>query len=128
MLADNASPKATFPKERRIRSKADFERLRECRKKVSTKHFVFILGSNDFGFARLGVIASKKTFPTAVARNRVKRLCRDVFRRTGGPSGLDLLVIAKSGADDLQSNDVAKEWSRARPSIEQQLHSTNSPL
>jgi ribonuclease P protein component len=35
---------------------------------------------NECGISRLGVVASKKTMPTAVARNFAKRLIRETFR------------------------------------------------
>ena len=48
------------------------------------------------GFARLGVIVSKKTMPGAVARNMTKRMIREVFRCNFSVDlALDVVVRAK---------------------------------
>jgi ribonuclease P protein component len=48
----------------------------------------------------------------AVHRNRVKRLCRECFRRWPDllPDGVDLIVIAREGAYELGLADVRAEW------------------
>jgi ribonuclease P protein component len=65
--------------------------------------------------ARLGLVVTKKVGP-AVARNRIKRVCRQCFRTWSDliPRGVDLLVIAKSGADELGLEDVRREWGRVQ--------------
>ncbi len=52
-------------------------------------------------------------------RNRIKRLCRECFRLWPGfvPDGIDLVVIAREGADQLTLDRVRDEWSRARPAL-----------
>ena len=49
---------------------------------------------------------------TAVRRNRVKRLCRECFRRWPDmlPPGVDLVVIAREGAHELTLDEVTREW------------------
>jgi ribonuclease P protein component len=44
--------------------------------------------------ARLGVAASRKV-GSAVARNRAKRLARDLFRRHKPPAGVDIIVVPR---------------------------------
>lgn len=55
----------------------------------------------------------------AVARNRVKRLCRECFRRLPEllPCGVDLVVIGRQGADGLVLAQVMAEWSTAAPKL-----------
>jgi ribonuclease P protein component len=67
---------------------------------------------------RLGVVVTKKV-GNAIVRNRVKRLCRECFRRWPdfAPRGIDLVVIAREGAGELGLANVEEEWSRARPSL-----------
>ena len=64
---------------------------------VGDKYFkVFFAGSGGEN-ARLGIIASKRSFPRAVDRNRVKRMVRETFRRHGIKlQKLDLVVLVKT--------------------------------
>jgi len=48
---------------------------------ISDKCFKIFFVCNRENNARLGIIASKKTFPKAVERNNVKRKIRETFRR-----------------------------------------------
>lgn len=64
--------------------------------------------------SRLGVTVSSR-IGNAVARNRVKRLVREVFRvrRSSIPNAVDVVVIAKPGADRLSYAQAATELERA---------------
>jgi ribonuclease P protein component len=55
---------------------------------------VFAL-ANDVGYCRLGLTVTRRT-GTAVARNRIKRILRDAFRRHGKefPGSMDLVINA----------------------------------
>ena len=61
--------------------------------------------------ARLGITITKKTAQRAVARNRVKRVVREVFRRERAlfPVGCDVVVVAKTGAELLGYAEVLAE-------------------
>ena len=51
---------------------------------------------NDFGYARLGLVVSKKTIQKATGRNFAKRLVREVFRcYFSSEKSLDIVVRAK---------------------------------
>ena len=68
--------------------------------------------------SRLGVVATRK-IGNATKRNRIKRVCRECFRLWPGfvPDGIDLVVIAREGADALPLARVREEWERARPAL-----------
>ena len=70
------------------------------------------------GCARVGFVVTKK-IGNAVQRNRIKRVCRECFRMWPDlvPDGIDLVVIARSGADELGLAEVRSEWERARPAL-----------
>ena len=56
-------------------------------------------GPNSLGIARLGLIVPKKVIPTAVGRNRVKRLLREWFRQNQeNLPGLDIIARLKGGS------------------------------
>ena len=93
-----ASRSQKLTKASRLKKKKDFRFARF--KRVRTKLFVFVL--NPQGRGRLGISLSKKILRTAVARNRVRRLIREVFRRNGDLfSDIDVNVL---GQEELTKN------------------------
>lgn len=48
-----------------------------------TEHFVLYARPNSLGHARLGIVVAKRFAPRAVTRNLVKRLARELFRKSG---------------------------------------------
>jgi ribonuclease P protein component len=83
---------------------------------VSTPHFTLLVAAQASeaappGPCRLGIVTSRK-IGGAVQRNRVRRLCRECFRRWPEllPAGVDLVVIARIGAPDLSLADLEGEW------------------
>lgn len=66
--------------------------------------------------SRIGIVATRKV-GNAVVRNRIKRVCRECFRLWPGfvPDGIDLVVIARGGANELPLAAVREEWTSARP-------------
>jgi ribonuclease P protein component len=104
---------AAFPKERRLRRRADFLRVQSEGRRVTSAHFVFLVapGPDRAGPCRLGLVVTRKVGP-AVERNRIRRVCRETFRRWPEflPGGVDLVVIARAGAQALGASDVRREW------------------
>jgi ribonuclease P protein component len=94
--------------------------------RASTAHFVMLVAAresrdgraNGSGCARVGIVVTKKV-GNAVQRNRIKRVCRECFRHWPDlvPDGIDLVVIARSGAYELGLEAVRTEWERARPAL-----------
>jgi ribonuclease P protein component len=96
----------------RIRQSKDFRRLNKEGRRRRSAHFVSLVGPGfDPLRVRLGVTVSRKV-GNAVARNRVKRRIREWFR-TGArerlPVGRDLIVIARSGAAELDTATTRRE-------------------
>jgi ribonuclease P protein component len=89
-------------------------RIQQDSRRVTCAHFVLLLAAQVAPApapARLGMVVTKKV-GNAVARNRIKRLCRECFRAWKDllPDGVDLVVIAKNGADLMSLAEVRAEW------------------
>jgi ribonuclease P protein component len=69
---------------------------------------VFVL-VNQSGVGRLGIAATRK-LGGAVARNRAKRLIREVFRRNKLAPGFDVVVIPKRELLDASLNVLEADY------------------
>lgn len=123
-----ASPAARFKHgpDRRVRRRVDFLRIQSVGERASTRHFVLLVARREAEGAtaktpppsRLGVVVTKKV-GNAVQRSRVKRLCREAFRTWPDlvPDGIDLVVIARTGAHELDLAKVRAEWKGAHRTL-----------
>lgn len=101
-----------YPKTARLRRRREFLEVQREGTRRHTQHLVFIRRPAIGARSRLGVTVSTRV-GDAVERNRVKRLLREVFRRTRIAPPLDLVVIAKPGAKTLTYAQAANELARA---------------
>lgn len=80
----------------RLTLPSQFRRVFAGNLRSSDKRMSVLAIPNQLGYPRLGMAMSRKVSPSAVARNRIKRLVRESFRnhkdRLGG---LDLVVIGR---------------------------------
>lgn len=64
---------------------------------ISNKYFKISFARNYIQNARLGIIASKRTLPRAVDRNKAKRMIREAFRRHAiKAKSLDIVVLVRT--------------------------------
>jgi ribonuclease P protein component len=53
---------------------------------------------NTLGYPRLGITISRKCSPSAVGRNRIRRIIREAFRvRKQDLGGVDLVFLGRAG-------------------------------
>jgi ribonuclease P protein component len=99
-----------FPKEHRLRRRAEFIPKGGSTWKRKTRHFKIVCSENRKGVPRLGIVASKKV-GNAVIRNRIKRLIREFFRlnRIKIHRSEDIIVIARPMARIIRYRDVEEE-------------------
>jgi ribonuclease P protein component len=86
----------TFGKDRRVRRPAEYKRAFQGGSRVHGRYFTFVTSPNGRAIVRLGIVASRK-LGDAVARNRAKRLIREIFRQSElmPGAGVDLVVIPR---------------------------------
>lgn len=101
MSDDRPQADQSFPRELRLRTQGQFDRVYRAKLFAADDVLVVNAAASDLPHPRLGLSVSKKV-GTAVIRNRWKRLIREAFRlsRHELPSGLDLVVRPQKGAND----------------------------
>jgi ribonuclease P protein component len=107
---DNAKSEE-FPHKVRIVRSSDYRDLYKTGRKVNSERFVLFGRVNNVGHPRLGLTVSRKV-GGAVVRNRVKRLFREIFRRSPEqfPCQFDIVVNAKSGCAGAKYAELRAEF------------------
>ena len=96
-----------FARQQRLLRPAEFKQVFEQPCKVSDQHLTLLSRQNSLPHARLGLAIAKKQVRTAVARNRIKRMCRESFRRYQIElAGLDIVVLARTSAAQLTTREL----------------------
>jgi ribonuclease P protein component len=116
----SAAPSGTsqgFPRADRLRRRPEFLRVQSRGRRVHTAHFVVMVMPAER--LRLGVTVTRRT-AGAVGRNRIKRLAREVFRRERGlfPPGCEVVLVARSGADQLDYATLRDELKSAHGALQ----------
>lgn len=106
-------PSLTFPKNARLRKRAEFLQLASTKHKTAVRGFLVVWRENDLSVSRLGITASKK-IGCAVVRNRVKRNVREFFRHIRlEMAAVDINVIARHEAALMTYPDFTRELNKA---------------
>ena len=96
-----------FPRSCHLRHPGEFRRNRRSGKSRRSDHFIVSLSRGPGPGPRLGLTVSRKV-GGAVARNRLKRRLRDVFRLDGQlfPDGTDVVIVALAGSAHLGYEEI----------------------
>lgn len=107
-----------FHREARIVRSVDYFSIYKKGRKVHSDSFVLFGIENGLDHHRLGITASRKT-GCAVVRNRIRRLFREIFRKSGDeiPYHFDLVVNAKAGCDQTGYHELREEFIAAARKI-----------
>jgi ribonuclease P protein component len=99
--------KLTFEPRKRLHQPAEFRDVKRRGKKFSDAFFSLSVLANHETQARLGLSIATRTFGTAVARNRIKRLARESFRlNQHSLPPVDVTVSARDAARAASSREL----------------------
>jgi len=111
----NFIKRLTFEPRKRLHQPAEFRTVRQRGSRLTDAYFNVSVLANQKSHARLGLAIATRTFRTAVARNRIKRLARESFRLNQHElPPVDVTVSARDAAriaslDDLRIS-LEKHW------------------
>ena len=83
-----------LPRAVRIRRRPEFERVYSTGTRVHGRFMTLFVLQSGRPDTRLGVAATRK-IGSAVARNRAKRLARELFRRRKVAAGRDIVIVPR---------------------------------
>ena len=110
-----------YSKENRILKNREFQTMYSESSKCVSPSFVVLGRITDSPVPRLGVVVSKKV-GGAVTRNRIKRLCREVFRYNKAQfPNLNVVMIARKGAGSIAGEVVSSDVKRCLSRIYKKL-------
>ena len=92
-----------------VRKRADFELIYKTGTKRSGRLMTMFTRERDQGLARLGIAATRK-MGAAVARNRAKRVVRELFRLHKPAAPLDIVVVPRRELLDAPFERIEAEF------------------
>jgi ribonuclease P protein component len=93
----------------RIRKRSEYQRIYDQGRKISSRSFTLFLLENDLDRPRLGITVTRR-IGGAVQRNRVKRLCREWFRKARVElPPVDIVINAKGGIHRQSLESLSRE-------------------
>jgi len=98
-----------FPKEKRLRNKAEYDAMFHNSSRVSSGGITLRFKQCSTDCSRLGMMIGRKS-GNAVERNRLRRIFREVFRQKKDFEilNVDLLVTLYKPLRDLENEEVRK--------------------
>lgn len=105
-----------------MRKRKEFTRILSGGTRLNAQVMTLVLRPNGAHHPRLGLSVPRRAVRRAVARHRLKRWIRESFRHhTEHLAGLDIVVIARSGAEKMDSKRfrslLARAWTRASAKV-----------
>jgi ribonuclease P protein component len=96
----------------KIRKSSEFKEVFDWGNRLNTENFTVIYNRNSLGFPRLGLVVGKKSSKSAVGRNRIKRILREIFRRNKNLfDSFDVVFLTKTKIETLDYKKAEAEIS-----------------
>jgi len=95
-----------------LKKPGEFKQILKKGKAFRSNFFILyaIPFNKDTSQGRLGISVSKAAVPTAVQRNRIKRLAREIWRTLPKEKIVkDIVLIVKKGTDAKENRFIVKE-------------------
>ena len=110
-------PIFSFKKTQRLLNTSDYKQVFDNnRVKVANSSLLILAKPTDGCPSRLGLVVAKKNIPTAVQRNRIKRVARETFRKKQFQGSFDVVFLARQGAGKLSTEKltaiIEKSWAK----------------
>lgn len=104
-----------LPREKRLSKEKDFKRVYQKGSFFSLGEFSINFLPNKTHVSRLGFVISKKVAAKATARNKIKRKFQAAAHSLYAnlPSGYDVVVTVKHGAEKLEFSEIEKGVKKA---------------
>jgi ribonuclease P protein component len=120
-------PGAAFGKNRRLLKSSDYTEIFDNNSvRVAHPNLLILSQPNGTETSRLGLVIGKKNVPTAVARNKIKRVVRETFRLTELPVAVDLVFLARKDLGKLSSAELAalirQSWGRLTARLNKEIN------
>lgn len=101
-------PNFPFKKTQRLLNACDFKQVFDNNKVKVANSSLLILAKPTEKNSRLGLVIPKKNIPTAVQRNLIKRVARETFRKQQFENPVDVVFLARNGADKLSRQKLTQ--------------------
>jgi ribonuclease P protein component len=99
-----------FPRQARVRARADFDRIFAQGRRVATPRLAVHWHATTTP-ARMGLAVSRKVDPHAVGRNRIKRALREAFRHCRAQCAPgDYVVVARPPAREASREQLQRHF------------------
>lgn len=98
--AKTSSNDFSFGRNSRLLNADEFQQVFAAARRSADRYFTVLYRDNGTDRPRIGFTIAKKKIPTAVGRNRVRRLARESFRLQNQTlGGVDIIILAQRTAD-----------------------------
>ena len=114
----------TFPPTARLALPEHYQRVFNSPKyKTGSDAFLLLAVPGINHNSRVGIIIAKKKIRRAVRRNQIKRMVREQFRGNIFEKPIDLVVLVRSGAEQMDNRGLWAELARLWCVLEKKVNS-----